>query len=124
MKWTLVLSVVVVLAAAVAARNLGCTDYEASTSSITIGNLPKGDGGSCTIDGERSTLRVYKTATDLKTIVKAVPTVGCSFAKGTGTTTLRYVVGRNWTISTPSSATGPKLAKVLGAKSVVHNCSK
>jgi hypothetical protein len=112
------------LASVVSARGFDCSDYKptSSTSTVTVGNLPKGDRGTCTIDGEHSNLSVYKTSDDLKAVVGALPTIGCAFAKGLGTPTLRFVVGSTWSISTPSSATGPKLAKALGAKAVTYNC--
>lgn len=112
------------LAGAVQAAGWGCDDFAASTGSITIGNLPKPDQGHCTIDGQRSDLDVYRTKADRAAIIAAVPTVGCSFGKSMGVTKFRFVVGPTWTISTPSSATGPKLAKALHAKVYVHRCSK
>jgi hypothetical protein len=110
------------LAAVVAAHGLGCADLQASVGGITLGNLPKGDRGGCTIDGEHSSVTVYKTRADLREVQRAMPTVGCSFAKGFGETTLRFVVGNNWAISTPSTATAPKLAAALNAKTVTFNC--
>jgi hypothetical protein len=108
----------------VAAKGQGCADFEASdpNSRLTIGGLPAGDDGSCTIDGQRSELTVYRNATDLKTVVRAAPTLGCSIGKSFGITAWRYVVGSTWTIHTPSSATTKPLAKALGATPVVIKC--
>lgn len=112
------------LAAAVVATGIGCTDYEANDpdNSITFGGLPKGDSGDCTIDGESSTLTVYKTKADLQEVLHAIPTTGCRFVKAFGKRTFRFVLGPNWSIATPSSATGPKLARALHAKTFVHHC--
>jgi hypothetical protein len=112
------------LAAAVATTSLGCKDYEPQdpNNTISIGGIPKGDEGHCTIDGERSTLTVYKSVDDLQTAKNAIPTLGCSFGKALGQTTFRGVEGPNWSISTPSSVTAPKLAKALAAKTYLYRC--
>lgn len=116
------------LVAAVTAAGFGCEDYEPpdedSTVAIQIGGLPNGESGNCTIDGERSELNVYRTNTDLKRILAAVPSLGCSIGEAFGTTQFRYVVGDNWTIDTPSSATTKPLAKALRAKQFVYKCKK
>lgn len=113
------------LANAVAAAGRGCDDFELSdpSNTITVSGIPKPKSdGHCTIDGQQSTVSVFASKADLAAVLRAVPTLGCAFAKGTGVTVLRFVIGPTWTISTPSSVTGPKLAKALGAKKYVHRC--
>ena len=115
------------LAAVVAATGLGCDDFEAAdpSNSVTVSGIPKPiSQGHCTIDGQRSTVSMFASKDDLAAVLHATPTLGCSFAKATGVTTLRYVAGATWTISTPSSVTGPKLANALGAKRVTYHCKK
>jgi hypothetical protein len=113
------------LAAMVVRTGMGCTDYEASdqSSEITISGVPKGDEGDCTIDGQHSNLAVYRTRADFQAVLAAIPTIGCAIAKPFGVTTSRYVVGPTWFISTPSSATQPKLAKALNANAKTIKCT-
>jgi hypothetical protein len=107
------------LATAVSASGHGCTDY-APLEPRKFAGLPRPKSqGQCTIDGELSTLSLFASSHDLRAILKAVPTIGCSTVSGA--TEFHYVSAPSWTIST-NSATGPNLAKALGAKSLVFHC--
>lgn len=114
------------LAAAVTAAGFGCDDFKVDDpdTNIQLGGLPSGESGGCTIDGEDSELTVYRTTSDLKRVLAAIPSLGCSIGEAFGLTEFRYVVGSNWTISTPSSATTKPLAKAMKAKKLVYECKK
>ena len=114
------------LAQAVQSAGWGCDDFEANdpANTLSIGNIPKGDAGHYTIDGERSEVTVYRTKADLAAATAAGPTLACSLGKSTGTTVIRWVSGSKWVISTKSSATAPKLAKALHAKAHAYNCKR
>ena len=109
------------LAALVEDAGLGCDDFERNDASNTI-DLPATPSptseGHCTVNGKRTVVSVFESATERRAVLDAVPTLGCA----AGTTVFRYVYGPTWTISTRSPATASKLVKALDAKKYTHRC--
>jgi hypothetical protein len=111
------------LLTALAAANLPCTDYEATTKADREwGQESAKEVGTCELDGETVDVTIWKDSGQRKNWEGMGKSIGCSMGESFGISEFDYLNGGTWTISNTSKTLTEKLASEIGGTAVHIEC--
>ena len=114
------------LATSFGQAGLGCVDFAPAPkgSARAKFGINLGDWGTCSVNGQKIELHVYRDAVQLAKAYSTTKTVVCKYADARGSDTLAVATGANWLAGGGASThtTATKIAKQVGAKDRTIHC--